>query len=620
MKSKFLKEKQKMNITKNDISKDWIKNCEPLKKLSKKILLINFKEEFSKKNIEVEFRILKRITNTNLHVKKMFKKGLEKFCDKNRYRHIIPFTHSMPKCFCDIKKKKKNEDEDEKNKKKGFEGFYSNLNDFDKKKSFISEIFDKSYKKNTQEDYEEIAKSDFLDNSEIKLDIKNESIIEIENKFEKDDFEKKNNKNKNSKFDKFSNENKFSNDNKFLKENKFDKFSSEKKIDKSCKFSNDNKFDDFSNSNNNSKFDEFSSSKNLSNFSKNKFDKFSNNKSCLFSPMDFSKKSSKFNKLSFSPSNFSNKKSSKFSMSNFSKKKNIKNINLDFNEDFYINADYINHPLCDSSNSYIVTQFPKKNSVEDFWHLIFENEIKYVIMLNNLNEDALCRKEKYFPKNGKKFEKGIFEVKNLGELSAEFVSFKKIEIKLLEENLEKNKKDEIMPKQVLNQELSLNLEKAEKINKIPCISVKQASIQKIQTVIHYNLKTWIDHSTIKKSEYPLLLEFIKLISKQLQNENIKKKQKNKPPILIHCKAGIGRSGCFLAILFIYEYFLELKEIYGKNFFLDKKIIEDNEIGISIFSIVRQLREDRWGMVEKPKQYFFLYDFCGYMIENFESIN
>ena len=82
---------KEIDFTKNDISEDWIKNCEPLQKLEKKILLTNFQNEFSEKNIEVEFRILKRITNTNLHVKKMFKNGFKNFSEKNRYNHIIPF-------------------------------------------------------------------------------------------------------------------------------------------------------------------------------------------------------------------------------------------------------------------------------------------------------------------------------------------------------------------------------------------------------------------------------------------------------------------------------------------------------------------------------------------------
>ena len=60
--------------------------------------------------------------------------------------------------------------------------------------------------------------------------------------------------------------------------------------------------------------------------------------------------------------------------------------------------------------------------MKDFWYFIFEKEIKF---LKNIDEDTFVKKQKYFPKNGKKFEKGIFEIKNFGKLSADFEGFKK---------------------------------------------------------------------------------------------------------------------------------------------------------------------------------------------------
>lgn len=556
------KKVKEIDFTKNDISEDWIKNCQPLKNLEKNILLTNFENEFLKKNIEVEFRILKRITNTNLHIKKMFKNGFKNFSEKNRYNHIIPFTHSMPKCFCNLKK----------NEKKGFSGFYSNLNEIEKTENFIS---NNNYeKKNIKED--NLHQSEFFDDeSEIKKDVQNNLEYKINYNIDKNTIDNKieiNNKNseirKNEKFEKLNNKN----------------FKIESNIDKLNINLNNNNFDI------NFKKDRFKTNKKTDKFDIN-VNKFSiNGKKNQF---EINEKKDKFeinqkiNKFDTIP---------KIIKTNINQKNNNPKIeNLKRDENFYINADFINHPLCtDTSNTYIVTQFPNKYSVEDFWHLIFEKKIKFIVMLNNLDEDSFVRKEKYFPKNGEKFAKGIFEITNLGELSAEFLSFKKIEIKVIK------KENEISPKKTENQK--------EKANK------------KKHIITHYNLKTWVDHSVIKKSEYPLFFEFIKITSKHLKSQNIKKKKNQKSPLLIHCKAGIGRSGAFLTILFIYEYFLDLKEIYGDDFIKNRKFVEEQEIGISIFSVVRQLREDRWGMVEKPNQYFFLYDFVCFMIRKYEFIN
>ena len=104
-----------------------------------------------------------------------------------------------------------------------------------------------------------------------------------------------------------------------------------------------------------------------------------------------------------------------------------------------------------------------------------------------------------------------------------------------------------------------------------------------------------------------------------------------PTMIIHCKAGIGRSGTFLGCLFIMELMDYYQHQYG-NFRHKKyedqkvilseqnmKLIKKKKVGISIFSLVRKMREDRWGMVQTPKQYFFLYDFCLFLYKHLDLI-
>jgi len=71
--------------------------------------------------------------------------------------------------------------------------------------------------------------------------------------------------------------------------------------------------------------------------------------------------------------------------------------------------------------------------------------------------------------------------------------------------------------------------------------------------------------------------------------------------VIHCSAGIGRTGTLLCLYNIYLLLNELKEA-------------KEEIKISIFGLVRRLREQRWGMVQTKEQYKFLYEFTYIMIQ------
>ena len=67
------------------------------------------------------------------------------------------------------------------------------------------------------------------------------------------------------------------------------------------------------------------------------------------------------------------------------------------------------------------------------------------------------------------------------------------------------------------------------------------------------------------------------------------------PIVIHCSAGIGRTGTLLALT-------QLKSIISHQ----KK--NNSDIGVSVFSIVRRLREQRPNMVYNTLQYNMIYDF------------
>jgi len=113
----------------------------------------------------------------------------------------------------------------------------------------------------------------------------------------------------------------------------------------------------------------------------------------------------------------------------------------------------------------------------------------------------------------------------------------------------------------------------------------QNSEGEIRAVRHYLFTDWPDRGI------PGDINSFNELLKQLDIE----KPVRTGPIVVHCSAGVGRTGTFIALDCL------------------KKIIESQkrqnvDLGVSVFSVVRRLREQRILMVQTSLQYGWLYRF------------
>ena len=233
------------------------------------------------------------------------------------------------------------------------------------------------------------------------------------------------------------------------------------------------------------------------------------------------------------------------------------NLANDYNKsnqnDWYINASFINGPFKSDKNSFIAAQTPVLNTIGKFYKMCFNNNIKILIMLCCFEEEGRKKCEYYLP----------------NQINEE-ISFDNNSVKV----------------KIINEEFLIK----------NCLIKREISItinNQTKNIYHLQMLNWPDYS---KPDGDIGYETVNyLINVMAQSRECFPDS----PILIHCSAGTGRTGTLIAI------FNLIKCI---SFF--QTVNNDNSISpfFSVFNMVRRLREQRSGMVACFEQYKFIYHF------------
>ena len=216
----------------------------------------------------------------------------------------------------------------------------------------------------------------------------------------------------------------------------------------------------------------------------------------------------------------------------------------------YINASWIHIPL---TNYFIATQGPTPKTIEDFWIMCSQYNVDKIIMLCKLKEKNVEKCANYWDVNNIR----SFIIKKVKE---EFID---------EDN-------------------SIILRVFQFFN------IKQNTSKYIHQI---HLTCWEDHGTLNNNYFDKIRALIDFIDKN----------KTSNPVVVHCSAGVGRTGTFISLYNIYHEIMQ--QIFGGN----KEIIE-----ISVFNLVRKIKEQRMHMVENENQYFFLYLFINYLLNTYNK--
>ena len=207
----------------------------------------------------------------------------------------------------------------------------------------------------------------------------------------------------------------------------------------------------------------------------------------------------------------------------------------------YINANWVSGPSED--NFFIATQGPLPATRNSFWKMIWEYDVKLIIMISGIKEGGKIKCDQYFPLDGS-LTTDDFVVTSLS---------------------------------VKNQFSSLVVREFE---------IRNGEETKIIT--HLQSVAWPDHGTPELEE-----EFDSIIYTLDTIATVG------PHVLVHCSAGVGRTGTLIAL---YHMIITLQAM-------------KNNPRISVFGTVRRLREQRWGLVQTKDQYDFLYKFMEFWLQN-----
>ncbi|XP_041647503.1 receptor-type tyrosine-protein phosphatase S-like isoform X4 [Cheilinus undulatus] len=198
----------------------------------------------------------------------------------------------------------------------------------------------------------------------------------------------------------------------------------------------------------------------------------------------------------------------------------------------YINANYIDGYR--KQNAYIATQGPLQETLSDFWRMVWEQRTCTIVMMTKLEEKSRVKCDQYWPTRGIQTY-GMIQVTTLDTVELATYILRTFAL------------------------------------------YKNGSSEK-REVRQFQFLAWPDHGV---PEYPTTtIAFVRRI-----------KACNPPdagPMVVHCSAGVGRTGCFIVIDAMLE---RIK----------------HEKSVDIYGHVTCIRAQRNYMVQTEEQYIFIHE-------------
>nr|VZI15271.1 unnamed protein product [Spirometra erinaceieuropaei] len=236
--------------------------------------------------------------------------------------------------------------------------------------------------------------------------------------------------------------------------------------------------------------------------------------------------------------------------------------------------------------AYIAAQAPVQQTAVLFWQMIWDNDVRLVVMLTRAFENSKEKCYPYWPVSKQLDDQGDISEKTIGPFCIRLQS----------------------------QENGISYTR-----RILVIINKDEDKIAPRRVIQLHMTAWTDFSAPRKDDFYAFMSEYWDIQKKLEDAA--------SPIVVHCSAGVGRTGTFIAIdqlcqhvRVLHEHgqtngksdfddiYENLRDCHDRNAVKLNKMFANPADTIKVFETVLWLRSQRRSMVQNESQYIFLFDF------------
>uniref|UniRef100_A0A8C1VHQ7 Protein tyrosine phosphatase receptor type O n=1 Tax=Cyprinus carpio TaxID=7962 RepID=A0A8C1VHQ7_CYPCA len=198
----------------------------------------------------------------------------------------------------------------------------------------------------------------------------------------------------------------------------------------------------------------------------------------------------------------------------------------------YINANFI--PGYNSPHEFIATQGPLPETRNDFWNMVLQQKSHIIVMLTQCNERRRVKCDHYWPFTEEPVAYGDITVEMLSETDSPEWTIRNFRLGYADET---------------------------------------------QDILHFNYTSWPDHGVPTVNAIESILQFVQIVRQQVS--------RTKGPIVVHCSAGVGRTGTFIALDRLMQH------------------IQEHEY-VDVLGLVSDMRSHRLSMVQTEEQYVFIH--------------
>ncbi|KAJ6218763.1 hypothetical protein RDWZM_004575 [Blomia tropicalis] len=276
----------------------------------------------------------------------------------------------------------------------------------------------------------------------------------------------------------------------------------------------------------------------------------------------------------------------------------------------YINASFV--PGIHSDREYIACQAPLRDTLDDFYRMILEHKVPIVVNLLERENPS------YFPSfvgDDDQMERKIYLPDATEEVQL---------LNMMARNNEHDHDNQING--LINEQMIKRIQiKLHQVEQRECYQIKQIHFINNDSIIHrvsqFHYNKWIDFGTPDnvKSLIELIHDVRTFISINSQNMMIRN-----APIVVHCNAGIGRTGTYIAVDQLWQTLTNQwhklgsssstnnSSEWGHKLVINLLKLHNTKPTIDIYGLVYRLRNWRHGLVQNENQYAFIYECVRYI--------